>query len=389
MSIRFFLLLSVTLYLGLSHVQAMEAQRFTRIIGGEEALKDAYPWVVSLQESDGEYFCVGSLIAPEWVMTAAHCLMNATNTRVLEPEEMFVVVGDYLLTSDENDGQKSAVSEVIVHPEWENRGEYLFPDIGLVKLTTPINNIPLLPMVLEEDSDLLTPGTPAWVMGWGKITLSGLNSIPDILHHVKLPIVDQEVCEQAYADEDPILPTMICAGLPEGGKDACVGDSGAPLIVQDRQGQWQQIAVVSHGGKSDGPLCAGPDAYGVYTRLAAFTDFIHQHVQELPEPQFQYQGIWRSEDWQQGYFVMQVNEKLNLLGLIVLKGLGEGWLVFVGNLGAEQVQLQATVASVNMQLLLRADSQNDRLQLTLIDCEGEQSDCLFPLQETLILDRIF
>ena len=62
---------------------------------------------------------------------------------------------------------------------------------------------------------------------------------------------------------------MICAGLPEGGKDACQGDSGGPLVVRDGGNLWRQVGITSWGYR-----CAYPNAPGIYSRIPRFVDWI-------------------------------------------------------------------------------------------------------------------
>ena len=66
---------------------------------------------------------------------------------------------------------------------------------------------------------------------------------------------------------------MMCAGLPEGGKDACGGDSGGPLLVKRNEDPtWYQIGIVSHGYG-----CGLPDSPGIYTIVADYLDWIVDH----------------------------------------------------------------------------------------------------------------
>jgi hypothetical protein len=87
---------------------------------------------------------------------------------------------------------------------------------------------------------------------------------------VDIPLVSEEVCRQAYAGgNSKIDHRVLCAGLPEGGKDSCQGDSGGPLVTKAPNGQYTQIGVVSFG-----KFCALRDGYGVYSRVSAFNGWI-------------------------------------------------------------------------------------------------------------------
>ena len=94
------------------------------------------------------------------------------------------------------------------------------------------------------------------------------------LREVQVPIVSNETCNDSYAGI--ITPNMLCAGYPEGGADACFGDSGGPLMVPSDDNDWLLTAVVSFGVG-----CAQPDSYGVYTRVRPYLDwieFVHEFL---------------------------------------------------------------------------------------------------------------
>lgn len=65
---------------------------------------------------------------------------------------------------------------------------------------------------------------------------------------------------------------MLCAGYPQGERDACVGDSGGPLMIQ-QNGVYRQIGIVSQG---EG--CAIPGKYGIYTRVSSYANWIQQYA---------------------------------------------------------------------------------------------------------------
>ena len=88
--------------------------------------------------------------------------------------------------------------------------------------------------------------------------------LPNKLHKVNVPVVSDEECNEAYSGTNPIQDHMICAGLPEGGKDSCQGDSGGPFTCGG-----EHIGVVSWGVG-----CARPGYPGVYTQTSYFVDWI-------------------------------------------------------------------------------------------------------------------
>ena len=227
-----------------------------RIVGGQVAEQDEFPWIVSLQ---GPWSCGASLIGPEWILTAAHCLVD-DDGNVLPAEDIQLAVGQLYLSEVST---YYAAEQVIVHPGYDSWT--MENDIALIRLAQALpESAPTLS--LNDDSQVPVPGTDAVVAGWG--TLSSGGGSPDRLHKVTVPIVSLEKANDPKAYGGSILPNMLAAGFTEGGKDSCQGDSGGPLVI-DINGQMIQVGVVSWGKG-----CADPYAYGIYTRVSSYTDWI-------------------------------------------------------------------------------------------------------------------
>ncbi|OQR74551.1 atrial natriuretic peptide-converting enzyme-like [Tropilaelaps mercedesae] len=94
-----------------------------------------------------------------------------------------------------------------------------------------------------------------------------------VVHEVEVPIVDFETCQGWYMKEDTLISdTMICAGYPEGKKDACQGDSGGPLVCRTEPGgPWFVAGIVSWGIK-----CAQPHLPGIYTNVPRYREWIRE-----------------------------------------------------------------------------------------------------------------
>ncbi len=251
-----------------------------QIVGGNPADDGEYPWQVAIVEAGQSnpfygQFCGGSLIAPAWVLTAAHCVQD--DGVVESAANLDVVAGINRLSqgpTSGSQGQRRKVSQIIVHPSYnENNFDN---DLALLRLVAPFDlgaKIQTLPFVTPADAARFAAGEMATVAGWGRINPPPLEPIqwPDDLMEVDVPIVAQSICNTAYAGG--ITANMICAGYASGGKDSCQGDSGGPLIVPDGSGGWLQAGIVSWG---DG--CALPSKYGVYTRLANYTAWINYYL---------------------------------------------------------------------------------------------------------------
>ncbi|MFD9705408.1 serine protease [Lentzea sp. NPDC059081] len=214
------------------------------IVGGTPARVADTPWVVAITTTDGQLICGGALVAPDKVMTAAHCVTNkgviGDNQR--RPEQLRVVAGRTdLRVKDE--GVDAPVAGVWRHPEYREvtRGD----DVAVLTLARAL---PYRTIALGEVGD------EGVVLGYGR---TAENTPPAMtLRKVSVPILSDQECALKEPDYRP--GAMLCAG--RGGKDACTGDSGGPLVVRGRL-----AGVVSFGRG-----CARPDEPGVYTRLANY-----------------------------------------------------------------------------------------------------------------------
>lgn len=234
-----------------------------RIVGGEEAADGEFPFQVSLRTLNTigmTHFCGGSVIDESWILTAGHCCAGQSSAT------MHVTAGGIKLSNFENEEEARKVSKIIGHPHYESAT--ITNDACLLKLAEPLEWTEFVqPIALPAPMQETPAGTMCTVTGWGTLSEGGFG-LPNVLHKVSVPVVSDEECDAAYSGND-VAASMICAGLPEGGKDSCQGDSGGPFFTNESPESRELIGIVSWGYG-----CARPNYPGVYTQVSYFIDWI-------------------------------------------------------------------------------------------------------------------
>jgi secreted trypsin-like serine protease len=232
-----------------------------RIVGGTPAPIGAYPWQVSIGVKgiphNVGHFCGGSLIAPQWVITAAHCVDGGTSADNID----VLLETNYLSKG----GVVIAVEKILVHEQWNP--ETFDHDVALLRLAAQSSSH-AIPLLKPDNTNSSAPGAIAIASGWG-VTRDIDNKPSNILRNVTLQIVSRNDCTGTAAYGAAITSTMLCAGFAEGGKDSCQGDSGGPLIVPDGNGSFVLAGIISWG---EG--CAQPSKYGVYTDVTSIEAWV-------------------------------------------------------------------------------------------------------------------
>ena len=223
----------------------------TRIVGGVVAPPDLHPFQVALLQKNvpSNYqaqFCGGSLVANQYIVTAAHC------SDVLA-KDVTVLVGTRTLIG-KGTTNRIDVSEIYIHPKYQSYSEDY--DVAVWKLARPVSGITFAQLPARGTDP--SPYTNTTVTGWGALKYNH-NSYPRELRAVSVPVVDRTTCNSPSSYSGTITSRMFCAG--QKGKDACQGDSGGP-ITQSPSNKTL-IGVVSFGTG-----CGWARYPGVYTRLA-------------------------------------------------------------------------------------------------------------------------
>mmetsp|Transcript_6256 Transcript_6256/g.9702 ORF Transcript_6256/g.9702 Transcript_6256/m.9702 type:complete len:840 (+) Transcript_6256:96-2615(+) len=250
----------------------------TRIVNGVivEGGNGGYPFQVQIGKDSKSLWCGASLIAPDVVLTAAHCGSpsvasiwdHSTNKTKLIFVERRVVHPNYSSNLLSNDIELLKLKE----PAWDlvDDGNYNWTDhppaIRLQRYQTPSGCTSLSQ---DQAKDITT----MTVIGHGTTEFGGKKS--DELLEADVHYVLNSVCQTQYKNED-ITADMLCASDTEQEQDACQGDSGGPLFTRLPAGDYDLFTLV--GTTSWGYGCAMKEYPGVYSRVAANTDWIDEQV---------------------------------------------------------------------------------------------------------------
>lgn len=234
-------------------VQAGETHN-PRVIGGWDACPSYIPWMVSLQTKRGKHICGGCIISPTYVLTAAHCEVSLSGTRVL--------VG--ITRLDQANHNKYVVKNMYRPPEYSDGRFPPMMDIMLLELTAPLNIDPNSIVCLPEKTEQPSLTSECFVTGWG-MTNATENELSPVLKQASVSLISNEECV-LYWNVD-VNPINICTRKPG---SSCMGDSGGPLICKSND-FYKIVGVVSWGsGKCDTGIPA------VYTRVRPFLSWINE-----------------------------------------------------------------------------------------------------------------
>lgn len=228
-----------------------------KIAGGIPAQKGEFHFIASLRYGSGSalHYCGGSLIAENWVLTAAHCVSLLGKIRI-----------NAYHRKDSSGAEEFSVEGTFIHPGY--LGGRHDNDLALIKLAGRSSYPPIALNLTELRGDI-----NFITAGWG---YKEDDSLPDALIKADVPLVPPQLCSEAYADDDRVTITenMICTGYKEGGVGACPSDSGGPLIL--KTGDGYSLAGVVTGGSG----CGKGSNYNIYAKVSSAIDWINKVISE-------------------------------------------------------------------------------------------------------------
>ncbi|XP_036207762.1 chymotrypsin-C isoform X2 [Myotis myotis] len=265
----FTVLAALLAYASSCGVPTFQPNLATRVVGGENAVPHSWPWQISLQylkDNTWRHTCGGTLIASNFVLTAAHCISKSKTYRV--------GLGKNNLAVDDEPGSLFVdVDTIFVHEKWNSF--LVRNDIALIKLAEPVELSDTIQVAcLPAEGAMLSRDYPCYVTGWGRLWTNG--PIAEELQQGLQPVVDHATCTQSDWWGAMVKDTMVCAG-GDGVTSACNGDSGGPLNCQAESGAWEVRGIVSFGS---GLGCNTHKKPAVYTRVSAYIDWINQKMQQ-------------------------------------------------------------------------------------------------------------
>lgn len=249
----------------------------SRVIDGEDADINEYPYFVQVWTLTdlNEFtwnFCGGTLIHPKWILTAAHCIVDA--------KAVVANIGYYNLTYGCIGGDEDAgcyfidPNHAFVHPDYDP--DINDPDFALLDLGHHLSEVKVTPLV-NRNSSLPYINSTVTVVGLGVTEEGNDENVSNVPQDAALVVVSRDECQSAYGRlQMTITDTMVCTkGYGKG--SSCYGDSGGPLVVKKFADDKDLLVGLVSMAKD----CASEDFPSIYGRVSAVLPWIVSHVPDV------------------------------------------------------------------------------------------------------------
>ncbi|KAL6487066.1 hypothetical protein MHYP_G00036920 [Metynnis hypsauchen] len=245
----------------------------SKIIGGYRSPIESQPWVASIFRKKGGFKCGGTLIAPCWVLTAAHCFLYSQRK-----EDYTVYLGKNALNeTDPSKEQMFTVTKLMIHEGYEN--ENYNNDIALLQIVNSKGQCAqrtrsVRTVCLPPAKQMIPYGGACKIAGYGRVSLSSQFTYSQYLKETYVNAISQIACDRDYYRESeiPVTDNMFCAASPTWKEDACQGDSGGPLVYE-QNGRMFLFGIISWGDE-----CATESKPGVYTKVTNYNKWIAERT---------------------------------------------------------------------------------------------------------------
>ena len=241
----------------------------TRIIGGKVADSTRFPYYtyVRITSTEGDTSCGGSLIAPDVVMTAAHCIVPEYDYDTVNAVDVWVNSTDLAYTKYQ---YYRAATRWVAHPAFEL--ERVMNDIGLIFLDAPVKGVPFVKINRNASIPDSTNSSVLTAIGLGAIDAPA--QYPKFLMQVGIYPVSLPSCIKTYGSWK-VGDSNLCAG-GGGKKGTCYGDSGGPLLSRKASAQYDvQMGITSWG---EDYRCVSEGSPSVFTRVSSHAEWIDAQI---------------------------------------------------------------------------------------------------------------
>jgi hypothetical protein len=211
----------------------------TAVIGGSPASISTFPFMarITARDSNYEYTCTGTVVAPNMILTAAHCLLNEPETAFLDPATFRVLTGTGSLTVP---GIVSSAERLVVDPGYQSVGSFAgWHDAGLIQLSAPVS----APAVSLAPAQIWEAGTSAYAVGWGR---TGSGELPREMQGGETVVQSPGYCQAEIGSGFHPAAQLCSVDYPSYSTATCNGDSGGPLLMMSG-GRLVQIGITSMG----------------------------------------------------------------------------------------------------------------------------------------------